>query len=108
MAAAVPHTLLASCPPELKHFTPGSALQIAEQPQADPVAFPLGLCRTSRGWKAAASSEQLGKTAQDLKLKCSTSPREGAMDEALSTLKNRFVLSLQGQCFSRVSPARVL
>lgn len=94
MAAAVPHTLLASRPPELKHFTPGSVFQIAEQPQADPAAFPLGLCRTSRGWKAAASLES--SLERQAKLKCGTSPREGAMDGALSTLKNRFVLSLQG------------
>lgn len=83
MAAAVPHTLqalFASRPSELKYFTPGCALQIAEQPQADPAAFPLDLCRTSQGWKAAASSGQLGKTAKNLKLKRGAYPREGSMD----------------------------
>jgi len=83
VAAAVPHTLQAlsaSRPSQLKYFALGSALQIVEQSKADPAPFPSGLCRTSQGWKAVASSEQLGKTAQNLKLKRGTCARKGSTD----------------------------
>lgn len=53
----------------------GTALQLVEQPQADP-----GFLQDKQGMESAVSSEQLGKAAQNLKLKRGTCPREGSVD----------------------------